>query len=82
MAEVALAHKIGDAVEAFNMRSDMLEMRCAMIEAWANYLSGAHALGIKKTSARNRCEDYVTGRRVSHSSISSIFQRVQPEESA
>ncbi|MDQ7776314.1 MAG: integrase arm-type DNA-binding domain-containing protein [Paracoccus aminovorans] len=40
MAEVALAHKVGNAVEASYRRGDMLEKRRAMMDAWAAYLSG------------------------------------------
>ncbi len=40
MAEVALAHKVGNAVEASYRRGDMIEKRRAMMAAWADYLSG------------------------------------------
>jgi integrase len=40
MAEVALAHKISSAVEAAYRRSDMVEKRRSMMEAWADYLTG------------------------------------------
>lgn len=40
MAEVALAHKVGNAVEASYRRGDMVEKRRAMMAAWADYLSG------------------------------------------
>lgn len=40
MAEVALAHKVGNAVEAAYRRGDMVEKRRAMMTAWADYLSG------------------------------------------
>lgn len=39
MAEVALAHRIGNAVEASYRRGDMVEKRRAMMNAWAGYLS-------------------------------------------
>lgn len=38
MAEVALAHKVGNAVEAAYRRGDMVEKRRRMMEAWAGYL--------------------------------------------
>ena len=44
MAEVALAHKISNAVEAAYRRGDMIEKRRAMMAAWAEFLSGK-ALG-------------------------------------
>lgn len=47
MAEVALAHKISNAVEAAYRRGDMVEKRRAMMAAWAGYLSGAGATGGK-----------------------------------
>ena len=40
MAEVALAHRVANAVEASYRRGDMVEKRRAMMSAWANYLSG------------------------------------------
>ncbi|GAB1362934.1 site-specific integrase [Rhodobacter sp.] len=40
MAEVALAHKVGNAVEASYRRGDMIEKRRAMMAAWADYLTG------------------------------------------
>ena len=39
MAEVALAHKISNAVEAAYRRGDMIEKRRAMMEAWADFLT-------------------------------------------
>ncbi|NNU80411.1 integrase arm-type DNA-binding domain-containing protein [Halovulum dunhuangense] len=38
VAEAALAHKVGDAVEQAYARSDLFEKRRLMMEAWANYL--------------------------------------------
>lgn len=38
MAEIALAHKVGSAVEQAYRRSDMLEKRRQMMEEWANFL--------------------------------------------
>lgn len=40
MAEVALAHKINNSVEAAYRRGDMLEKRRAMMDAWADFLAG------------------------------------------
>ncbi|AUQ53198.1 tyrosine-type recombinase/integrase [Phaeobacter inhibens] len=40
MAEVALAHKVGSAVEAAYRRGDMIEKRRLMMAAWAEYLTG------------------------------------------
>ncbi len=38
MAEIALAHKISNAVEASYRRGDMVEKRRAMMAAWADFL--------------------------------------------
>jgi integrase len=40
MAEIALAHRISNAVEASYRRGDMIERRRAMMTAWAAYLTG------------------------------------------
>lgn len=40
MAEVALAHRISNAVEAAHRHGDMVEKRRGMMEDWANYLPG------------------------------------------
>jgi len=40
MAEVALAHKVANAVEASYRRGDMVEKRRAMMAAWASFLGG------------------------------------------
>lgn len=40
MAEVALAHKVANAVEASYRRGDMVEKRRAMMAAWTDYLGG------------------------------------------
>lgn len=45
MAEVALAHKVGNAVEASYRRGDMVEKRRAMMAAWADYLAGKAKAG-------------------------------------
>ena len=38
VAEAALAHKVGDAVEQAYARSDVFEKRRKMMDAWAAYL--------------------------------------------
>lgn len=43
MAEIALAHTVGSAVERAYRRTDMVERRRAMMQAWANYLAGQDA---------------------------------------
>jgi integrase len=45
MAEVALAHKVGNAVEAAYRRGDMVEKRRAMMAAWSEYLTGKSRAG-------------------------------------
>jgi len=45
MAEVALAHKIGNAVEAAYRRGDMVEKRRAMMTAWSEFLTGERRSG-------------------------------------
>jgi integrase len=40
LAEVALAHKVGNAVEQAYRRSDMLEKRRLMMKDWAGFLTG------------------------------------------
>lgn len=41
MAEVALAHKVGNAVEASYRRGDMVEKRRAMMAGWSALLAGS-----------------------------------------
>lgn len=45
MAEVALAHKISNAVEAAYRRGDMIEKRRRMMADWAEYLASVKAAG-------------------------------------
>ncbi|MEO6299598.1 MAG: integrase, partial [Paracoccaceae bacterium] len=45
MAEAALAHRIGNAVEAAYRRGDMIEKRRAMMAAWGEFLSGTKVKG-------------------------------------
>ncbi|WP_369934725.1 tyrosine-type recombinase/integrase [Ruegeria sp. A3M17] len=42
MAEIALAHKVGNKVQQAYDRSDQLEKRRAMMEAWGQFLLGKH----------------------------------------
>lgn len=37
VAEMALAHAVGDKVEAAYRRGDLFEKRCKMMDAWANF---------------------------------------------
>jgi hypothetical protein len=39
IAEAALAHSLRDKAEAAYARSDLLEKRAEMMEAWAQYIS-------------------------------------------
>ena len=45
MAEVALAHRISNAVEAAYRRGDMIEKRRAMMAAWGEFLGGGKETG-------------------------------------
>ncbi|WP_342448869.1 tyrosine-type recombinase/integrase [Mameliella alba] len=45
MAEVALAHKVSNAVEASYRRGDMVEKRRAMMAAWAAFLTDTRLAG-------------------------------------
>lgn len=40
MAEIALAHTVGSAVERAYRRSDLIERRRTMMQSWADYLAG------------------------------------------
>jgi integrase len=40
LAEVALSHSVGDAVERAYRRGDALEKRRELMQAWANYCAG------------------------------------------
>lgn len=46
MAEMALAHDVGSAVERAYRRSDMLERRRAMMADWADFLDGRTMAGV------------------------------------
>jgi integrase len=43
MAEISLAHRVSNAVEASYRRGDMVEKRRAMMQAWVDYLTGKAA---------------------------------------
>lgn len=43
LAEIALAHIVGSEVERAYRRTDMIERRRAMLEAWSNFLHGRDA---------------------------------------
>ncbi|WP_366930219.1 site-specific integrase [Mesorhizobium sp.] len=45
VAEAALAHKVGDAVENAYRRSDALEKRRKLMAAWSNFLNGQTSRG-------------------------------------
>lgn len=47
MAEMALAHRVANAVEASYRRGDMVEKRRAMMAAWAEFLKGSAEIGSK-----------------------------------
>lgn len=46
MAEIALAHKVGNAVELAYRRGDMVEKRYEMMVGWGNFLSGSATSGL------------------------------------
>jgi len=45
LVEVALAHKVSNAVEAAYRRGDMMEKRRVLMEAWAGHLTGVREQG-------------------------------------
>lgn len=45
VAEAALAHALGDKVEAAYRRSDLFERRRRLMEAWAGFLAAPHPAG-------------------------------------
>ena len=51
VAEMALAHTIGDKVEAAYRRGDLFEKRRKMMDAWAGYCSTVHAVDTDKAVA-------------------------------
>lgn len=42
VAEMALAHAVGDKVEAAYRRGDLFDKRCKMMDAWADYCGRVH----------------------------------------
>ena len=48
VAEMALAHTIGDKVEAAYRRGDLFDKRRKMMSAWADYCSTVHAVDSDK----------------------------------
>lgn len=52
VSELALAHFVGTEVERAYQRSDMIERRRAMMEAWANFLTGAEVGNVVQLAAR------------------------------
>lgn len=51
MAEIALAHTVGSEVERAYRRSDMVERRRQMMEAWARFLKGEEAAKVVRFGA-------------------------------
>lgn len=54
MAELALAHDVAEAVERAYRRSDMIERRRAMMEAWADFLDGKQGQAVVQFPAGAR----------------------------
>lgn len=54
MAEMALAHAVGDKVEAAYRRGDMFERRLEMMEAWAEWCAGKSAKVIQLQGKRRK----------------------------
>ena len=48
VAEMALAHAVGDKVEAAYRRGDLIEKRRKMMDAWADYCGTVHEAGADK----------------------------------
>lgn len=53
MAEIALGHVVGSAVERAYRRGDMLERRRAMMAAWGDFLTGQAAAKVVKLGGGN-----------------------------
>ena len=45
VVEAALAHRVGDRVEAAYFRSDLFERRRELMQAWSDYLAGTPTAG-------------------------------------
>ena len=54
MAEMALAHAIGNKVEAAYRRGDLFEKRRRLMAEWAEYCGGLHNVGENVTPIRAR----------------------------
>lgn len=54
LAEMALAHTVGDKVEAAYRRGDMLERRAHMMQAWADFLAAPQVDGEKVVPMKTR----------------------------
>ncbi|RWO25803.1 MAG: DUF4102 domain-containing protein [Mesorhizobium sp.] len=54
VAEAALAHKVGDETERAYRRSDALEKRRKLMQAWADYLAAAKAGNVVKLSRSHK----------------------------
>lgn len=58
VAEMALAHVVGDKVEAAYRRGDLFEKRVSVMKDWASYLSGEQSIEARK-SKRSRTRSTV-----------------------
>ena len=56
VAEAALAHKVGNEVERAYRRSDALEKRRKLMQAWADYLTAAKKDNVSKLSDARRAK--------------------------
>lgn len=54
MAEIAIAHKVANAVEASYRRGDMMEKRRQMMAAWENFLTGGETIGANASGMLTR----------------------------
>ena len=57
IAEVCLAHTVGDAVEAAYLRTDLLELRRKVLDDWASYLNKT-AASLPSDSEQSSNEEY------------------------
>ena len=69
LAEVALAHKVGSAVERAYRRGDMLEKRRQMMEDWVAFLTTTGATTTSDTDAIQPVADDTTTNPLTHSTI-------------
>ena len=51
VAEMALAHTVGDATERAYLRSDLRDMRRALMDAWGEYAAPALSDGVDNVVA-------------------------------